>query len=694
MTKLRDKTHLVLYTLLAAFLALIVFEWGMNFNGITGGGVLAGKVNGRAVEYRQYQEVYDNLVENFRRNAPDAEITDQIELQLHDRAWNAVVDQLLLEEQLERFDITVSGEEILASVEGSDPPMIIRQNFTDPQTGELDRERFEQARMAPENREIWPQVEEIIRQELKVRKLEQMLSMSATVTEKELDELVAREFAVWNAGFLAVPYAAAGSQEMFAVTDSEIRSYYQEHREVFRQAPTRSLAYVVFPAAPTGRDSMSVKTELEALVPGFTETEDDSSFVSLQSDRSTTFDQRYTRADFSPDAAREVFGSGNLEAGKVIGPVADRGAYRLIKVNALEKGELAVRASHILFRVDASDPASRVQAEAKADEVRKKLSSGTSFAELARSYSDDPGSARNGGDLGWFAKGAMVAPFEEAAFAMSPGSVSEPVETPFGLHIIKVTGRDDRVLVGSEVVREIRPSGTTLESVRRTATEFLIDAEDNGFDEAAASRQLDIVETGHFTRTGMIPAIGFNNQVSRFAFEHSEGKLSDVLEVQGGFAVFNVTGKNTSGYRTLDDQLRQRIESILLQEKQGDALETELEALLAKHGNDLDAIAAEFDGASVERRNELQLNRENAVDPYLAEAMTGLEPGAVSRPVETSNGRGVVFLVSREWLEGSDIPEEREQLKPLLLQAKTQQLLQDFFEGIRQTADIEDMRKL
>lgn len=87
-----------------------------------------------------------------------------------------------------------------------------------------------------------------------------------------------------------------------------------------------------------------------------------------------------------------------------------------------------IHASHIL-----------VADEATAKEVKDKLSKGEKFEDLAKEYSTDPGSSQNGGDLGWFGKGAMVKEFENAAFKLKEGEVSEPIKTQYGFHIIKVT---------------------------------------------------------------------------------------------------------------------------------------------------------------------------------------------------------------------------------------------------------------
>jgi peptidyl-prolyl cis-trans isomerase C len=114
-----------------------------------------------------------------------------------------------------------------------------------------------------------------------------------------------------------------------------------------------------------------------------------------------------------------------------------------------------VRASHILIRVpENADAAAKEQAKSKATDVLKQVKSGQDFAQLAKTHSQDPGSAPGGGDLGYFMHGQMVGAFERAAFGMKPGEVSELVETPFGFHIIKVA---DKQAARTMPIDEVRP---------------------------------------------------------------------------------------------------------------------------------------------------------------------------------------------------------------------------------------------
>lgn len=124
-----------------------------------------------------------------------------------------------------------------------------------------------------------------------------------------------------------------------------------------------------------------------------------------------------------------------------------------------------VKASHILIStVDDNgkelSEAKKKEAKKKAEEVLKKAKSGEEFSELAKEYSDDPGSAANCGDLGYFTKGKMVQPFEEAAFSLKSGEISGLVESEYGYHIIKVYDKIDKQLTFDEVKDEIKKTLT------------------------------------------------------------------------------------------------------------------------------------------------------------------------------------------------------------------------------------------
>jgi peptidyl-prolyl cis-trans isomerase C len=142
---------------------------------------------------------------------------------------------------------------------------------------------------------------------------------------------------------------------------------------------------------------------------------------------------------------------------KVAVPDTEVSTFYQQNLERFKQGD-SVHASHILFGApqDAS-PAQKSEAKAKAQAALKQIKGGADFATIARAQSQDPGSAQNGGDLGFFPKGQMNPQFEDAAFKLKVGGVSPVIETPFGFHVIKVhERRGPRTAPLTEVAGQIK----------------------------------------------------------------------------------------------------------------------------------------------------------------------------------------------------------------------------------------------
>ncbi len=694
MSSLRDKTHIILYTLLAAFLALIVFEWGMNFTGKTGKKEnQAGTVNGKPVAYSQYDDAYKAVTENFRRSNPGVEVTSEIELGLQEKAWSAVVDQTLLEQQFEKLGITLQDQEVVEALNSPTPPMVVRQYFTDPATGILDRKKLESARRDPHNKELWLQIEKYVRLELKENKLVRALQTLDHITDRELGDIVNRKFSRFAASFIPVPLSFAGADSNFKVTEPEIKQYYDAHKELFKQEyPTRKADFVFFPLRPSSKDSLAVRTEVETIRTDFSGAVNEVDYVKMQSDRPTGINVTYSRADFSPAAGALVFSPSNLKPGTIVGPVADRGEYRLIKIKKVVPSPQPVaRASHILLRFNPANMDEVQKVRALSMLIYKQLQAGVPFEALARKYSSDPGSAVNGGDIGWFSKDRMLPAFSAAVFSARPGSIVGPVQTQFGLHIIKVTGFDQNAVVCSEIVRNIRPSTETVDSERRLAMAFQQNAKEKGFEKSAASEKLQIEKTGEFIKHMLIPQIGYSEKVTAYAFKAGEGDLSDVLETEKGFYVMRLTGKNDTGYRMLDQELKTIITAKLVRDKKDASLEKKLAAMVKGPGLTLEKIASANAGMQIVTADSIRWSDGYipgyGVDRALVEAMSGLAPGKLSRPVKTTDGYAVVLVTKKTLPAGLDVKAEKITVAPQLFQAKQQQMIGEYLHSLRKVVD-------
>ncbi len=148
-----------------------------------------------------------------------------------------------------------------------------------------------------------------------------------------------------------------------------------------------------------------------------------------------------------------------------------------------------VRARHILIKVDKSAPVGdKNKARERAEGLLKKIRGGEDFTKLASEFSDDPGSKARGGDLGFFGKGKMVKPFDEVAFKLKPGEVSEVIETPFGYHLIKVEEkREEKVPPFESIKDKVKEKATEeirTEKIREFLKQVIKDADIKIFAEA------------------------------------------------------------------------------------------------------------------------------------------------------------------------------------------------------------------
>jgi len=199
-------------------------------------------------------------------------------------------------------------------------------------------------------------------------------------------------------------------------------------------------------------------------------------FPSDQVFQQTLEQQHMTEAEFRDDVRQGLRITGLIDAElSTRAAVTPEQINQFYTSNSFQQGE-RVRASHILIAVpENADAAAREAARAKATEILNQVKGGADFAELAKQYSQDPGSGPRGGDLDYFERGQMVGPFEEAAFALAPGQTSELVETRFGYHIIKVVDKQAARTIPLEEVRG-RIEEYLRDQNREQQTQVFIDA--------------------------------------------------------------------------------------------------------------------------------------------------------------------------------------------------------------------------
>ncbi len=216
-------------------------------------------------------------------------------------------------------------------------------------------------------------------------------------------------------------------------------------------------------------------------------------------------------------------------------------------------------ASHILIQVPEQATAEEKTLKREhAEKVLAEVREGKDFAELARTYSDDPGSAAEGGRLPDFTRGTMVAAFEDAAFTLSPGDISELVETPFGFHIIRVESYIEAgVKPLAEVMDQVK-EGLRLEKARQLAMEKAMDAfninrKEGNLQAAATANDLGIKETGFFSRSGAIDGLPDLPVIKDAAFALSTDRLARPIQTDSGVVLMALRERKESRLPELEE---------------------------------------------------------------------------------------------------------------------------------------------
>lgn len=259
--------------------------------------------------------------------------------------------------------------------------------------------------------------------------------------------------------------------------------------------------------------------------------------------------------------------------------------------------EKTVEASHILVRLD-KNPSEEVVAEKEAEAMKlyeMVTSGGKDFADCAREFSDDQGSAVKGGSLGEFKKQDLVAPFAEKAFSMEPGEISRPVKTMFGWHVIKVDKVNEASVTPlDEAAPDIREM-LALKKARELAYEDALIVFDEAInkdsvEQAARAFELEARTTPLFSRTDIIKDIPESSEFVQRAFELLEGQISDVTEIGDNYYLFAVDKRLAPEVPELSTVRQQVVDDLSEQMREGaaeKAAEDFLETL--KDGADIDS---------------------------------------------------------------------------------------------------------
>src|ERR1700736_5897546 len=363
-----------------------------------------------------------------------------------------------------------------------------------------------------------------------------------------------------------------------------------------------------------------------------------------------------------------------------------------------------VKVSHILIKTPLPAPGAKedakaiADARAKAEGVLKELKAGGDFAKLAEKYSDDPGSAKSGGDLGWIGRGRTVPEFEKAAFSLGKGQTSDLVKSSYGFHIIHVEDKQEAHLKTlAEVKSEIEEKVKQQKAMRATETAanaLLSQARTDGFDKAAAAKGQAAVTTEFFSRTDHLPGLAANPQFMDAVFNEADKAPPDVVPVPQGYVVLQLLAIKPPATPRFEE-IRSRGESECKNERAAFLLQQKTQELSdrAKAAHDLKKAAKDL-GATVKTSDLVPPDGQvpDIGSMTNASAVFALRPGDISGPI-TAGGNGVVApLLEKQVPTDQEFAAKKDEIRQSLLEAKQNDLFGLFVTNLRK--DMEKSHRL
>lgn len=593
MRQMRDNMKWIMLVTAITFVGLMVFGWGMDITGrssaASSGGEL-GRVNGEAILYQEWITAYRNLYEQQQRQRPGEPISAAMNREIENAAWDQLVMQKLVNQELRRRGIEVTEEEIRQAARFAPPPEMTNNELF-MTNGQFDINKYHQYLSSPSvDNQLLMQLEAYYRDVIPRSKLFYQVTSGAYMTDAQLWRVWrdARETA--KARYIAIDPEAVVPDASVTVSAKEVQDYYDKNEADFKRPATARVRYLTIDRAPTAADS----------------------------------------------------------------------------AGALQRAR-DVRATAL-----------------------------TNFEEAAK-ISADSGSARQGGKLGPVRRGQTVPSFEQAAFSLPVGQVSEPVLSQFGYHIIKVDARTDEAAETRHILIPIVRSAQNEEALLNRADSLQDLGQDGSLHEAAQAMRLRVREGELNDSTPFLPAVGPADDAAQWIFRDAEvGEVSEVFETPQVFYMVELVSKTPEGVLPLKDARAEIEQKLKGQKKLVRAKEfarTVLDKIRA--GSTLEQAAQSSQLAVAEAgpftRVEFVpgLGRGNAA---IGTAF-GLKPGQVSNVVEAE---GVLFIIQtteKKEADRAEFDKEKEAARGRLTQALSEQRWNEFLTALKENAKIVDNRE-
>ncbi len=694
---IRDKGAAIVITVIA--LSLIGF---ILMDAQQGGSKLfsslssnVGKVNGEAIEVGDFNKRVKQSEDMQRGGGSQSN-------QVRENMWNQMVAEKVFFAETEKLGINLSSSElrdILLSNEQNNP-LLNEPGMKDSVTGKLDLAKAQAAltnikKFKGEQRDmVDAQIIDPLKISTAVTKYTGLLNASvyypAWMQEKEAKE--AKEFAIFS--YVNLPYSEI-TDSTIKVTDADVNEYVQKHKNMSEfklDEGGRTISYIAFSQLANRDDSDRCMNFVAELKNPFAADTNSKAFVTRNASVIEYADEFVPKSKLSPAIADTIT---KAPIGTVIGPYLDKNNYVLAKYVATKEVPDSTHARHILIPLN-DNGITRTDSVAKqlADSILTALNGGANFEALSTKYSSDQVAKVKGGDLGTFARGIMVAEFDEYSFTKPIGSKGI-VKTQFGYHVVEILGRKSNP--GYNVIymaKEITPSEATISNAQIEATKASNQKTAAELAKYVSKKGLKLTQEPTMLKENdfRVGQMQDARPLVRWAFEAKPGDVSEYFNIGDQFIVAQLDKINPKGLKDAA-AARPGCEAVIRNKKKADIIIKKIGANAASLESVASANQKQVQVAGLDSSITMasQFVPGFGVESKLIGAAFNKENQTkVSAPIAGTSG---VYLikVSSVQSKAADTPEEAKTKADARKSALRSQVGQ-WFDGLKKKADITDNR--
>ncbi|MDR1675088.1 MAG: SurA N-terminal domain-containing protein [Tannerella sp.] len=631
------------------------------------------KIEGTAINYNYYQSRIEEMTNVYKMGNNTGNLPEEYLIQIRQSVYNSLVQEIVLNEALDRLGIKVTSEELFDMVQGENVSPMVQQIplFTDPQTGMFSKARALNILKTIENPEAVPQEQraeiESLRnywlfweRNIKQQRLQEKYTalLAKALVANPLDAKNAYEGGLESSDIVfAMQSYATVADSLVSVSDAEAKKLYEQRREQFRQKESRIMDYISVDIRPSEDDFSKVSEDIEKVKEELAVTHTIAEMVNIHPEMKYV-DAFKSEKAWDLDIATFV---AKAEINEVEGPVFKDDSYRLYKLVDKTVAPDSVKVSHIFLPEQPG-----VDVAAQADSLLNVLKAGGSFEELSTRYSADQQSVERGGEVGWFTEEiALTQIGEDFRSAIFSAPLNQPVitKTTFGTHIIKITEKTADVpkYKVADLTLQVTPSTKTYGLIYNELNQFL--AKNNTpekISQSARDAGYSLVPNVRITTEDrMIGSVPDSRQVVRWAFESTrKDEISTIFECKNNFVIVIRKGALQEGYQSFAS-VAPMLKYELIARKKGEEI---VKGLKAKNLQTLDAYAQAMN-ATPDTVKFINMNTSRitgiGLEPALNAEITYAPVNQLSGPVIGTNGV-YVFIVTNRVKETREYDESQE----------------------------------